>query len=91
VAQTRREYTPGYTAEVVQLMRTPEKGVAFLFHGVLVYTVPNSSFLHDTYVADMRADLARIYNATISEADCLTGLKPVSGNSRPGEQGGRRH
>jgi hypothetical protein len=35
----------------------------------LVYNVPDDSFNHTTYLADMRAVLATIYNATLSTGD----------------------
>jgi hypothetical protein len=36
----------------------------------LVYNVPNDKFNHETYVADMRAVLASIFNETLKKASC---------------------
>ncbi len=41
----------------------------------LVYNVPNELFNHSTYVADMRAVLATIFNATRSDEACKAWLE----------------
>lgn len=50
------------------------------FAECLVYNVPNEYFNHTTYLADMRAVLAHLFNSTIRQEDCadfveVNGLK----------------
>jgi hypothetical protein len=45
------------------------------FMECLVYNVPNSKFNHSSYVADMRAVLATIFNSTIRKDDCKNWLE----------------
>lgn len=40
------------------------------FAECLVFNVPNDRFNHTTYVADMRAVLAHLFNSTLREEDC---------------------
>src|SRR5437867_6717536 len=45
------------------------------FMECLIYNVPNDHFNHNTYVADMRAVLAAIFNATLNDEACKSWLE----------------
>ena len=61
---------------------TEKEGQPSFLIECLVYNVPNDKFRTKGYVADMRAVLATIFNATLSDVGCKDWLEP-SERKRP--------
>lgn len=55
---------------------TEKEGLPSFLIECLVYNVPNDKFRTKGYVADMRAVLATIFNATLSDVGCKDWLEP---------------
>lgn len=49
---------------------SPTKPILGFLIECLVWNVPNDRFGHSTYVADVRASLAFLFNSTMNDADC---------------------